>query len=348
MEPGIHDGHFTAVMAWANLPLSIIRHFTISRRAWSESFGELTTWTAMHWIEVVSNAAFGWFIYKTVSYYASFTVACVAAMVALFNPFLVMLHYKFHGFAWASVGYASHGLLLWSLLRPGASHHLINIPAALAIGLSIWSHTISALVNLICFSAYVLVAREESLGGWLANLVHATASWAMTVALGLALSAAYLFPALLLLDNINPVAWTGSHILQAFAWPVFTVWMHGIQWLSFQWPIALPALLLLLLSLIYIWRHRPEGQMWRTARIALAVGVCGFFCLGVVLPLVADRLALTANPVAVSVCVGGVCRWSRRVLALVRRCLAANSTTMGGCFCRSACIDICHRSCRHL
>ena len=81
----------------------------------------LGTWGAMHVVEVLSNAVFGYFIYLTCRHYTSNRLALVAAFAASANPFLVMLHYKFQGFAWASVGYAAHGMLLWSMFRPKAS-----------------------------------------------------------------------------------------------------------------------------------------------------------------------------------------------------------------------------------
>jgi hypothetical protein len=69
-----------------------------------------------------------------------------------------MLHYKFQGFAWASVGYAAHGMLLWSMFRPKASFERINLWAAAALGIAVVGHTMSTLVMLISYSAAVFVA----------------------------------------------------------------------------------------------------------------------------------------------------------------------------------------------
>jgi len=59
-----------------------------------------SAWIAMHCVEVIADAIFGWFVYKTISYYADPRWALVLGAVAILNPFLVMVHYKYHGFAW--------------------------------------------------------------------------------------------------------------------------------------------------------------------------------------------------------------------------------------------------------
>lgn len=235
----------------------------------------LTTWQAMQVVEVVSNAIFAWFIYRTCSYYTSTRVALLTGLAALFSPFLVMLHFKFHGFAWSSVAYATHGFLLWALMRPKADTLTLNTAAALAIGLAVWSHTISALVNLICFSA-VVFARRNALEPYATAFGKNVLGWAVTSGLGLGLSAAYLLPALYSTRFINTSAWTGDHILQAFAWPTFTMWIHGVQWFSFQWPIALPALLLLAAVALYLRRNSGDLKLPALFKL-LAVGLTGFF-----------------------------------------------------------------------
>ena len=124
-------------------------------------------------------------------------------LVALASPFLIMLNYKFDGLAWATMGYASHGFLFWALFRPGASRKVINLWAAIAIGVAVGSHILSALVNLICYSArfFSRLSGTESRGP--IRLARSVAAWVATVALGLALSAIYLVPALADLDVLR-------------------------------------------------------------------------------------------------------------------------------------------------
>jgi len=238
------------------------------------------TWSAMHVVEVLSNALFGFFVYLTCRYYTSFRVALLAGFAAAANPFLVMLHYKFQGFAWASVGYAAHGLLLWSLFRPRAAFDRVNLPAAASLGIAVVGHTMSTLVLLICYSAAALVAPVESGRVTLAGLVRRLLAWAGTVALGLGLGAIYLLPALGSTALINTDAWTGSHILQAFAWPTFSAIRHGVQWFSFQWPLAVPVLLLVLAQGWLFFRLKAAAtQPFRPVliRLFLVLGVAVFF-----------------------------------------------------------------------
>jgi hypothetical protein len=47
----------------------------------------LGTWNAMHVVEVLSNAVFGYFIYLTCRHYTSNRLALVAAFAASANPF---------------------------------------------------------------------------------------------------------------------------------------------------------------------------------------------------------------------------------------------------------------------
>lgn len=244
------------------------------------SLAGVTTWASMHVVEVLTNALFGFCVYLTCRYYVSFRVALLAGFAAAANPFLVMLHYKFQGFAWASVGYAAHGLLLWSLFRPKASFDRVNLPAAAAIGIAVIGHTMSALVLLMCYSAVACVAPTADGGVSLRGIVRRMLAWGGTVALGLGLGSIYLVPALGSTSLINTDAWTGSHILQAFAWPTFSAVWHGVQWFSFQWPIAVPVLLLVLASGWYVFRLKGAAASPArpvVLRLFLVLAVAVFF-----------------------------------------------------------------------
>ena len=248
----------------------------------------LGTWNAMHVVEVLSNAVFGYFIYLTCRHYTSNRLALVAAFAASANPFLVMLHYKFQGFAWASVGYAAHGMLLWSMFRPQAPFERINLWAAAALGIAVVGHTMSTLVMLISYSAAVFVAPAAWGGVSFAGLVRRLLAWAGTVALGLGLGAIYLLPALGSTSLINVGGWTGPHILQSFAWPTFSALLNGVQWFSFQWPLALPVLALVVVEGWFLFRlragagHRLNPLM---IRLFLVLGVSVFFASELSYPL---------------------------------------------------------------
>jgi hypothetical protein len=76
------------------------------------------------------------------------------------------------------------------------------------------------------------------------------------VAIGLGPGAFYLLPALGSTSLINVEGWTGPHILQAFAWPTFSALINGVQWFSFQWPLAVPVLALVIVEGWFLFRLR--------------------------------------------------------------------------------------------
>ncbi|MDS4022560.1 MAG: hypothetical protein RKR03_18950 [Candidatus Competibacter sp.] len=215
----------------------------------------LSAWAAMQVVAMISTTVFAWFVYKTCAYYAEARLSAMIGLVALASPFLVMLNYKFDGLAWATMGYASHGFLFWALFRPGASRNIINVWAAIAIGVAVGSHIISALVNLVCYSATALfpVAGSERLS---IRLARSIISWVVTVALGLALSGIYLVPALAYLDVIRTAVWDPVTPFTAFAWPVVTQFIYEQRWFSFQWTIPLPALALVVVPFAYALVHK--------------------------------------------------------------------------------------------
>lgn len=252
------------------------------------ALGGMTVWNAMHVVEVLSNAVFGLFVYLTCRHYASNRLALVAGFAASLNPFLVMLHYKFQGFAWASVGYAAHGMLLWAMFRPKADPARINLLAAVALGIAVVGHTMSTLVMLVCYSAAVFVAPAGGGEVRVAGLLRRLVAWGCTVALGLGMGAIYLLPALGSQSLINTDAWTGPHILQAFAWPTFSAVIHGVQWFSFQWPLAVPVLALLVVQAWFLFKLKgADGQPIRPLlmQLFLVLAVAVFFASELSYPL---------------------------------------------------------------
>jgi hypothetical protein len=220
----------------------------------------LSTWNAMQWVAIITNFAFAWFVYIAARNYVDTKYALLISAAALLNPFLVMLHYKFHGVAWAGLAYLSHGMLLWALVRKKATENqYFNFWAALAIGLAVGAHIISALVNLICYSFYCFAIYTTCADKTRKNIKWAILNWGLTAAVGLLLSAAYLFPALYYLDIIASESWIGDYRITAFAWPTFTLLENEAMWISMQWPIPLPGLLMFLLAVAYVIYARKGG-----------------------------------------------------------------------------------------
>jgi len=212
----------------------------------------LTTWNSMQWVEIITNLFFSWFVFLAARNYVDAKYALLIAIGVLFNPFLVMLHYKFHGFAWASSAYLSHGMLLWALTRKeSVENRYFNFWAAIAIGLAVGTHIISALVNLICYSFYCLALFSACNGENRKPIILIFINWGLTVIVGLLLSTAYLLPALYYLDIINSESWNGDYRLESFAWPIFTLLEKEAYWISMQWPVALPGLLMFFIAVAY-------------------------------------------------------------------------------------------------
>ncbi|MEH6813773.1 MAG: hypothetical protein V7677_14660 [Motiliproteus sp.] len=217
----------------------------------------LSTWNSMQLSELVPNFIFAWFVYLAAISYISHRGALLVAAVVLLNPFLIMLHYKFHGFSWGGVAYLSHGMLLWALTRRSAFKSNLNKLAAVAIGLSVGAHILSALMNLICYSFYCLAITTKFAGNDRVPFIRVMTNWGLTVIVGLLLSAAYLFPALYNLDYINTNAWLEGWRTQHFVWPLFT----QTTWMAFQWPIPTPAIVMFIIGSAYFYIHK--GQFGR-------------------------------------------------------------------------------------
>jgi hypothetical protein len=235
-------------------------------------------WVSMQLVAIFCNAAFAWFVYAATAHYVSHRIALIVAIAALLNPFLVMLHYKFHGLAWGATAYLSHGMLLWALIRPAARKNGLNIWAAIAIALAVATHTISALINLVCYSVFCLVRALPAMGKERQAFFQAVLGWALTVALGLLLSAAYLDPALSFMHIMSAEQWVGDYRLEAFAWPIVTM-LHGqTQWFSIQWPVSVPALLMFLASGYYYGRFRHRlGAVSSPLLLALSAAAVSIF-----------------------------------------------------------------------
>ena len=230
----------------------------------------LNAWAAMQAASVLLTVTFAWLVYRTLAYRMAPGWAGFIGLVAMGSPFLVMLNYKFDGLAWAAAGYASHGLLFWSVFRPGADPRRINGWAAVAVALAVGSHIVSALINLVCYSLLILVPVGER-WSW-PGLARRAAAWLATVGLGLGLCGIYLVPALGYLGEIRTGVWDPSVPFTAFAWPLVTRLFYEQRWFSFQWTIAMPALLLAVLAGAYVlrWRRSVDPFVWRPALLLAA------------------------------------------------------------------------------
>lgn len=229
----------------------------------------LNTWNSMQVIAIVTNALFGLFVYGAALRLLSRNLALFVALTALVSPFLVMLHYKFGGLPWGSVGYATQGMLLWALVRQKDKGLVLNTWAALAIGLSVGAHILSALINLICFSFFCLARATPWAGQDRQKLGRVMVSWGVTALVGLALSAVYLLPALNSTGVMTTSSWDGEFRVNSFVFPTFTLIYGEPYWISLQWPVPLLALFMLLAAGSYYFKFR--GTLSRLEAPLLAV-----------------------------------------------------------------------------
>lgn len=251
---------------------------------WLTSFFSIftnSTWLAMQLVEIFSTIILGFFLYKTLSYYVKPAYATLAGAAVIFNPFIIMISYKFNGFPWAATGSAALGFLLWSIMRPRAERHWINLWAALAIGLAVLSHIVSALVALICFSFACLVINQKQTSRTWRVFIQSVTGWMLTVLLGLMISAIYLLPALTSMKWISPSAWAGF-AFQSFSFPVYSAYKHGVNWFGFQWPISILAALTVVMPTIYYLRQKKHQNSWlpdtdHKLRLAMAIGLASIF-----------------------------------------------------------------------
>ncbi|HQA10633.1 hypothetical protein [Zoogloea sp.] len=245
------------------------------------------TWISMQIIAIVCDALFACFVFAASARFVSQRVAGLIALVALLNPFLVFLHYKFHGLAWAATGYLTHGMLLWALLRPEAKKPGLNAWAALAIALAVGTHTVSALVNLICYSFFSLARASRWAGDDRQTLPQAIVSWGLTAGTGLLLSAVYLYPAIHYLKIMNVESWVGEYRLENFAWPVVTFFTNKPQWLGVQWAASAPALAMFVMAAVYFVKFRPAPGRLTTPLVLVLAGAAAsvFFASELSYPL---------------------------------------------------------------
>jgi hypothetical protein len=147
------------------------------------------------------------------------------------------------------------------------------------------SHLLSGLMTLLCTGLGRLVfafPNRRTLPGHLA--------WAAGVVLGLALAAFFVYPAVTQLALITPTGWTqgnGFDWRKCFIFPTFTALRHGLHWFAIQWPLALLALAMAVMSLLqYANRNNNPAQV-RACRIAVVALAAVVFSTELAYPLYA-------------------------------------------------------------
>jgi hypothetical protein len=147
---------------------------------------------------------------------------------------------------------------------------------AILIALVCLSHILSAMMTLLCTGlARLIFAFPDR------KTIRAHLAWGTGIALGLGLTAFYLYPALTQLSLITPGGWTngtGYDWRRNFAFPVITFFQYGLKWAGPQWTLAVLTPILAVLTLLPL-RGMRLSPMAITARrlaiVALAAAALG-------------------------------------------------------------------------
>lgn len=235
-------------------------------------------WTAMQIVEIVASGLAGGFTYAALAPWTRRSVAILGALATMWSPLLVGISYKFNGFPWA-VAIALFSMLFWAILRPGATEGRVNWHAAAAIAILTLLHTVSGLMAVIFFSAAEFLSLVLLRPGLRAG-ARAAAAWVGTVALGLALAALYLLPALGSLPLVSPETWTSAYLpWHSFVFPTWSARKYGMNWPAFQWPVAAVAAILFLPAAVLLLRGTTAQSPALHRRIVYlcCLGACALF-----------------------------------------------------------------------
>jgi hypothetical protein len=196
--------------------------------------------------------------------------ALLGTMFVVACPLLYFLSTHMAAFPWSLS-------LPFSVLFAAESSRDEPRPQRLAVLLSLicLSHLLSGLMTLLCTGLGRLIfafPNRRTLPGNIA--------WAIGVALGLALSAFFVYPAVTQMALITPTGWTTGSFdwRKCFIFPTFSLLHHPLHWFAIQWPLALLALMLAAIGVAqrrYGVLNPRQVQAQRIAIIALAAVAFG-------------------------------------------------------------------------
>lgn len=196
--------------------------------------------------------------------------ALLGTMFVVSCPLLYFLSTHMAAFPWSLS-------LPFSVLFVAESSRDEPRPHRLAVLLSLicLSHLLSGLMTLLCTGLGRLIfafPNRRTLPGNIA--------WAIGVALGLALSAFFVYPAVTQMNLITPTGWTTGSFdwRKCFIFPTFSLLHHPLHWFAIQWPLALLALAMAVVGVVqrrFGTLNARQVQAQRIAIIALAAVAFG-------------------------------------------------------------------------
>lgn len=247
-------------------------------------------WIAMQCVEILFAAILGYFAWRLCRDWDAGKWSALAIPLAVISPMLCLLHLGFNGYPWASA-IGPLGALAWAVLRPRARGRYVNIPAILALAITVMTHTVTGLMGVIMVAALPLAALFEH---WadrqrFTALLRSPGIWgpALTIIGGLLLSAAYLLPAFASQGLVSADVWRENYTpFNAFSLSTVTAWVFGIRWFAFQWPVSLLAVAAAAVAIYALAAKRlPEQRRWFLASAGTIVGVVIFLATELSYPL---------------------------------------------------------------
>jgi uncharacterized membrane protein len=227
-----------------------------------------TTWRALVWAETGALAVAALSAYLLVRRWSGSRQAVLAAIVVACAPYYFACNYYLvsipSGFAFAALMMAMASL---QASAPGR----INIALAVAVGLTVISHTLTGFMSVLCLPWFCLAFLRNPLREALRDSL---ALW-ISIALGLGLSLFYLYPALASLSLVHSEAWSTHYAddwHRAFVMPVVTAALFGMRWGSMQWGLGGIAALTLVAATLDLWHRERRDELWWTTLGITAIG----------------------------------------------------------------------------
>lgn len=247
-------------------------------------------WIAMQCVEILFAGVLGYFAWRLCRDWNAGKWAALAIPLAIISPMLCLLHLSFNGYPWASA-IGPLAALAWAVLRPQARGLIFNLPAILALAITVMTHTVTGLMGVIMVAALPLAAMVEH---WFdrkrfSELLRSPGIWgpAVTIIAGLLLSSVYLLPAFASQSLVSADVWRENYTpFNAFSLSTVTAWVFGIRWFAFQWPVSLVAMGAAVIAVVALsGKGPPTDRRWFVTGSAAIVGVVIFLSTELSYPL---------------------------------------------------------------
>lgn len=143
------------------------------------------------------------------------------------------------------------------------------------------SHLLSGLITLCCVALARLAFAFPN-----RSTLPGHVRWGAGVALGIALSAFFIYPAISQQHLINPAGWVDGEGVwrKAYVLPVFTVHL-GLRWFAIQWPLGLAVAATIVLALWPIRGAQPTPANTLARRLSFMAVAAFIFSTEIVYPL---------------------------------------------------------------